>query len=213
MQFLLRNYRIIAFLNVLILGGGTIWMGSAFADPPLGIAGDVTVQNDATNPVPVTIQNSPTTQPVIIRLSTRDPNFDGKKDIFLVSGGLSQNSVCVGGAVPVCEFGSVNYIVPADMVLVIRHISARSRVLSGTVPPASSAKFNMQIVGAAVPFGFNLGLLDFTDSVSNTWEKGFTVHLTAPAGTELAGVISWQEFGAADAEGSLVIYGDLVSAQ
>ena len=32
-------------------------MGSVSAEPPLGILGDVTVQNDSTHPVPVIIQN------------------------------------------------------------------------------------------------------------------------------------------------------------
>jgi len=52
-----------------MLGVGSIWVGGAVAEAPMGIIGDVTVQNDATHPVPVTIQgqNGNEQEPVPVR--------------------------------------------------------------------------------------------------------------------------------------------------
>ena len=57
MSFLSRNHQIKTCMILLMVSVGFVWVGSVSAEPPLGILGDVTVQNDSTNPVPVIIQN------------------------------------------------------------------------------------------------------------------------------------------------------------
>jgi hypothetical protein len=55
MQKTIRN-----LLRALVaVGAILVWSGAASAEPPLGILGDVTVQNDEGNPVPVTVTNLP----------------------------------------------------------------------------------------------------------------------------------------------------------
>jgi hypothetical protein len=51
MRFFSRNHRITTFISLLTIGVGFVLVTGAFADPPLGIQGDVTVTN---TPLPVT---------------------------------------------------------------------------------------------------------------------------------------------------------------
>jgi hypothetical protein len=62
MRFLSRSHRIKTVMSLLTIGVGFIFVVGASAKAPLGILGDVTVQNDASNPVPVTIESTVSTK-------------------------------------------------------------------------------------------------------------------------------------------------------
>lgn len=56
MRLLSRSHRIKTILSLLTIAGGFLWVVGASAEPPAGIIGEVTVQNDASNPVPVVMK-------------------------------------------------------------------------------------------------------------------------------------------------------------
>jgi hypothetical protein len=62
MRFLSRSHRIKTVISLLTIGVGFIFVVGASAGKPAGILGDVTVQNDASNPVPVTIESTVSTK-------------------------------------------------------------------------------------------------------------------------------------------------------
>ena len=102
MSFLSRNSRRNTLVSLLALGIGFIFAVGASAAPPVGILGDVTVQNDDSNPVPVVVQPGGTVRtPINITESF---------------------TIATGGSVSSKEI----FTVPADKFLVIEYVSFRA---------------------------------------------------------------------------------------
>jgi len=127
MRCLSGTHRITFFLNVLMLGVGLIWTGGAFAEAPMGIIGDVTVQNDDTNPVPVEITNGES-DPVAVKLS------ESANSHVVLHFRFDSNDVCgpqlpgqgifhaeVPGASPLVD--PEPFVVPAGKTLLITHVN------------------------------------------------------------------------------------------
>jgi hypothetical protein len=89
-----------------------IWSAGAFAATPLGIQGDVTVQNDTSNPVPVTIESPVSVQArELVEYSCLEQMSDG------------QDSA-------VCDFGEM---VPEGSIFVMEFFYGRANQQSNSV--------------------------------------------------------------------------------
>jgi len=78
-----RRNRHKALTSLLALGILFLWAGWTLAEPPLGIQGEVTVTNDDTDPVPVTIQGGAAREAVLLQIQNGNTNFAGSKDLEL----------------------------------------------------------------------------------------------------------------------------------
>ena len=169
---------------------------------------EVIVSNPPTNPLPVTVQESQTREPVLIKSSTFT-EFTDEKTLLVGDGGTF--SVCVG-ALPVCEDGTGRYTVPVDKQLVIKHISfsARSKFPSVIPEPVGAS------LGTFVSnyfWDFKFGLLDVLDPPPlNISGKGFQAEITLPPGTRLVARLVWAKPFTGGVEGEYSLAGEYIDA-